>query len=224
VVRTGTADRPATPARRSASAAANAVRVRAEPVSASTVWPVSGSTSMSWPTSGSSASRGSVISIAVTVWRCASVRSGACQPSSRKSETTVMSPRVRARRWARSSAAASGSSGAAASGATPAPTSRRSAANARRPERGGSTAAAGAPAVTAATRPAAAHGEPADGRGDALGDVGLQRCPVPNAIEALTSTITHVVSARSGTCWRTWGMPVRALAAGSRWRGSSPGS
>ena len=155
-----------------------------------------------------------MISIAVTVWRWASVRSGACQPSSRKSETTTTSPRVRARRWARSSAAASGSSAGAASGATPEPTSRRSAANARRPERGGSTAASGAPAVMAATRPPRRTASRPTVAATPSATSDFRRCPVPNAIEALTSTITHVVSARSGTCWRTCGMPVRALAAG----------
>jgi hypothetical protein len=47
---------------------------------------------------------------------------------------------------------------------------------------------------------------------------------VPKAIDGETSITTHVVSARSGTCNRTWGTPVRALAAGSSWRTSSPGT
>ena len=51
----------------------------------------------------------------------------------------------------------------------------------------------------------------------------FSRSAVPNDIEGDTSSTSHVVSARSGTCSRTWGMPVRALAEGSSWRTSSPG-
>ncbi len=51
----------------------------------------------------------------------------------------------------------------------------------------------------------------------------LFRRPVlPNAIDGDRSTTIQVVSARSGTCWRTCGTPVRALAAGSIIRTSSP--
>ena len=45
---------------------------------------------------------------------------------------------------------------------------------------------------------------------------------MPNAIEAETSTSSQVVSVRSGTWSRTWGRPVRAVAAASIWRTSSP--
>ena len=50
----------------------------------------------------------------------------------------------------------------------------------------------------------------------------FSRSAVPNAIEAETSSTIHVVSWRSGTCRRTCGTPVRAVAAGSRRRTSSP--
>jgi hypothetical protein len=52
----------------------------------------------------------------------------------------------------------------------------------------------------------------------------LSRVAVPNAIDGDTSTINQVVSVRSGTCSRTYGSPVRAVAAASMWRTSSPGS
>ena len=74
-----------TVARRSASAAANASRNRVALVSASTCCPVSGSTRTSGPASGSAASSGSTTSTATTEWRAATARSGARQPSSRKS-------------------------------------------------------------------------------------------------------------------------------------------
>ena len=50
----------------------------------------------------------------------------------------------------------------------------------------------------------------------------FSRPALPNAIEEEMSTTIQVVSARSGTCWRTCGTPVRALAAGSICRTSSP--
>ena len=50
----------------------------------------------------------------------------------------------------------------------------------------------------------------------------FSRSAVPNAIDGETSITSHVVSVRSGTCRRTCGTPVRALAAASSWRTSSP--
>ena len=101
----------------------------------------------------------------------------------------------------------------------------RTAANAPRPERGGSVTARGHAGGDDARRgrrgaPRAARRStprPRRRRTSAAG-----RCRTPST--ALRSSTIHVVSARSGTCWRTCGMPVRALAAGSSWRGSSPGS
>ena len=49
-------------------------------------------------------------------------------------------------------------------------------------------------------------------------------CAVPKAIDGETSSTIHVVSVRSGTCRRTCGSPVRAVAAASIWRTSSPTS
>ncbi|UUY04154.1 hypothetical protein LRS13_01095 [Svornostia abyssi] len=46
---------------------------------------------------------------------------------------------------------------------------------------------------------------------------------MPKPIDVLRSSSSHVVSDRSATCTRTCGSPVRALAAASRWRTSSPG-
>ena len=123
------------------------------------------------------ASRGSVISIAVTAWRWASVRSGACHPSSRKSETTATRPRVRARRPTRSSAAAQRQPAAVPSGATPAPTSRRTAAKARAARARRQRRARGRAGRDDGDAAAAADGELRDRRGDALGDVGLQAQP-----------------------------------------------
>ena len=51
----------------------------------------------------------------------------------------------------------------------------------------------------------------------------FSRSAVPNAIEADMSSTIQVVSWRSGTCRRTCGSPVRAVAAGSSRRTSSPG-
>jgi hypothetical protein len=50
----------------------------------------------------------------------------------------------------------------------------------------------------------------------------FSRCAVPKAIDGETSRTIHVVSVRSGTCRRTCGSPVRAVAAASIWRTSSP--
>ena len=125
------------------------------------------------PTSGSSASRGSVTSTRSTAWRWASARSGACQPSSRKSETTATNPRVRARRPTRSSAAASGARAAARR----ARRRRRRAAARRRTRRGRRAAAASrSPARPRRRRRRGRRGGPRAARpsGDALGDVGLQ--------------------------------------------------
>jgi hypothetical protein len=52
----------------------------------------------------------------------------------------------------------------------------------------------------------------------------LSRSAVPNAIDGETSSTIQVVSVRSGTCKRTCGSPVRAVAAASMWRTSSPTS
>ena len=50
----------------------------------------------------------------------------------------------------------------------------------------------------------------------------LRRSAVPKPIEADTSSSSHVVSVRSATWTRTCGSPVRAVAAQSIWRTSSP--
>ena len=91
-----------------------------------------------------------------------------------------------------------------------------------RPPRGGSCCGSGAPHVSSATRPArrTARRPITSATPSATSD--FRRSAVPNAIEAETSTSSQVVSVRSGTWSRTWGWPVRALAAASRRRTSSP--
>ena len=109
---------------------------------------------------------------------------------------------------------------------------RRGAARAPSASAGGGAPSGATPAATRAAQrderaaPAARRQQPRDGRaageqrdaaGAAHGRAGrrtsatpaatsdFSRAAVPNAIEADTSSSTHVVSARSGTCWRTCG-------------------
>ncbi len=107
---------------------------------------------------------------------------------------------------------------------TPSCTSARSDASALRPGRGGSSRGAALPATTRATRPPRRTPTRATTSATPSATSLFRRPCVPKAIEAETSSTIHVVTARSGTCRRTCGSPVRALAAGSRRRTSSPGS
>ena len=80
----------------------------------------------------------------------------------------------------------------------------------------------GAPQVRSATRPARRTDSRPTTSTTPAATSDLSRTPVPNAIDGDTSSSTHVVSARSGTSSRTCGTPVRALAAASSRRTSSP--
>ena len=174
------------------------------------------------PTAGSSASRGSAISIASTEWRTRSEPSGRSQPRwSRKSEITTTSPA--AGQPARRAQRARQPSGSCwPSGATPSASIRRSATIPGLEPRGGSTRGAPAPNATSPTLPARRTPSRPNTSATPSATSAFRRCAVPNAIDGETSSTIHVVSARSGTCRRTCGWPVRAVAAGSMWRTSSP--
>ena len=81
-----------------------------------------------------------------------------------------------------------------------------------------------APNATTPTLPARLTASRASTSATPSATSAFSRCAVPNAIDGERSSTIQVVSARSGTCRRTWGWPVRAVAAASRWRTSSPGS
>jgi hypothetical protein len=93
---------------------------------------------------------------------------------------------------------------------------------ARWPERGGSVRGCGSPAVASATWPPRRTARRASTPAAPSATSDFRRSAVPNAIDGETSTTSHVVSVRSGTCSLTCGTPVRALAAASSQRTSSP--
>ena len=157
----------------------------------------------------------------------AATRSARCHPSARKSETTTTRPGLRGPGAATrqrpsasppSSPRPSGATPSAASRCTeasaPAPAARRQQPDDRRRRR-----------PAAATRPAAAHGQAGEDDGDALGHVALQprrRCRTPwRPTRRARSTSSAPARGRAGGRAAT---SVRALAAGSSWRTSSPGS
>ena len=187
--------------------------------------PLSGSISASRPTSGSEASRGSPISTASSEWRWPSARSAVRQVTGpRKSEITMTRPGALVRRPRRLSALVTPCSSPWPSSATPSASTRSSPAAAPRPLRGASRRSQGPPQVSMATRPPRRVASRPRTRTTPSATSHFSRSAVPKAIEGETSSTSHVVIRRSGTCRRTWGMPVRALAAGSRRRTSSPGA
>src|SRR4051794_35156341 len=215
----------ATSARPSRSASAKRSRSLDEWVSTSTRSPVSGSISARWPTAGSSSSRGSRISTASVEWRArraASARRHVRGP--RKSETTTTRPGCRASCATRRSVPVSAWGSWWPWGAPPSAAIRRNGASAPRPLRGGRNRWRPEPLVISATRPPRRAARRPSTSTTPSATSALSRSAVPKAIEGETSSTSHVVSARSGTCSRTCGMPVRALAAGSSWRTSSPGT
>jgi hypothetical protein len=157
-------------------------------------------------------------------WRSPSPRSGVAQPASaRKSDTTATMPGDRARRLSRLSARARLPSSPAPSATTPSPMACSITADARRPLRGGMRSSSGPPQSTRPARPPRRMARRANTVAAPAATSLLSRRAVPNAIEGETSSTIHAVISRSGTCSRTCGTPVRALAAGSSWRTSSPG-
>jgi hypothetical protein len=124
--------------------------------------------------------------------------------------------------WFSASAIASGSENP--SGATPSSSARRTAITPGREARGRSSRDSPAPNVSSATRPARRTASRAITVATPSATSDLSRWAVPNAIEGDTSTTSHVVRVRSGTWSLTYGSPVRAVAAASMWRTSSPGS
>ena len=172
------------------------------------------------------ASRGSPTSIASTEWRARSAPSGRVQSSwSRKSEITHDEARAASRPCRRAAARPPAHGGpAAVRRARP-----RRARAAARPRPAWSRAAAAsrgrpAPNVISATRPARRTASRPSTSAAPSATSAFRRSAVPNAIDGETSSTIHVVSVRSGTCRRTCGTPVRAVAAGSIWRTSSPSS
>ena len=101
-----------------------------------------------------------------------------------------------------------------ASGATPSASARSIMTCAWRPPRGGSSRPSGAPARSSAARPPLRVASLATAAATPMATSAFRRCSVPNAIEGDTSSTSQVVSARSGTCSRTCGMPVRAVDGG----------
>ena len=200
---------------------AHAPPARCRPRSVS---PVSGSTSARCPTAGSSASRGSAISTASTACRTRSEPSGRSQPCcSRKSEITTTRPGWRASRPTRRRAPAMPSGSCWPSGATPSASIRRSATIPGLEPRGGSTRGAVGAERDQPDAAGPADAEPPEHERDALGDVGLQpqrRCRTPStARRRARSTSSARARARAGA---RAAVPVRAVAAGSMWRTSSP--
>ena len=109
---------------------------------------------------------------------------------------------------------------AAPSTETPSSSSLRSPSFACGPPRGGSIRST--PAVKTASRPPWRVAARATTCATPSATSDFSRSAVPNAIEAEMSSTSQVVRIRSGTCRRTCAVPVRALAAGSSWRTSSP--
>ena len=214
----------ATASRRSRSSSANRSRTRRREVSTSIRAPVSGSTSTDGRPRAARPRADRRSRPRAPSGGPAATPSGRSQPRwSRKSEITTTSPGWRASRPTRrrAPASASGSSlavGRDALGEQPA----------QRDHPGLASRAAAAPAARRRRTRPARRCPPGGRRADRTRARRPRRHPpsadsaVPNAIDGETSSTIHVVSARSGTCRRTCGWPVRAVAAGSMWRTSSP--
>ena len=186
--------------------------------------PDSGSTSQRSPTSGSSCSRGSWISTATTSWRAARWSSrGRQSRGPRKSDTTTITERRRARRPIRARAAPS-EVGPMGSRSGSRRSACRSASRPRLPWRAGEATGLRSPNVASASRlprrtakcPTASETPSATSH--------FRRSAVPNVIDADVSSRSHVSTARSATLTRTCGSPVRAVTFQSIMRTSSPGA